>query len=635
MTRPGETDLASPPEHESSISLGSLVAGGILILLLYLGREIFIPLSLATLFCLLLSPVAGLLERHAHIGRSLSAFLVVTASVAALCVVGWLIGHQAAQLLTEFPKYRDTLVSKVRTTRESVYERVGRATQAFHNLVQETKETRTDAHPEQGSVPPAVQRDAAASRRADGSTEEPVRVEVVPQEPDLLRMATSLVGPVVHPLATLGISAILLVFFLINRKDLRDRIIQLCGSARIPVTTAALNDCSQRVLRFLVAQAFVNSLIGSVIGLGLYMMGVPNAAFWGLLTAVARFLPYIGSITATLLPFLFSFAFFDDWQRPLMVLAWYAIVELLSANILEPLLYGARTGVSPTAILLAFFFWTWLWGPYGLFLATPITVCLVIAGKHISELESLYIMFSDEQVLEPATRFYQRLLAGDSLEAAKVVSKIADESGSLLCALNQVVLPGLAQVEYDRRSQFIDADRLEFALSTAQDLLKEGAGPTSSLSPSGPESGDSLAVVTGGGLFDAYLCRTIRLFAPGLPVHDLTDRQLVSEIVDEIESLKPGTIVFAAVEPVTLRRFRHIYKKMREDGIQGRPLVVVYAASKRAARSASRLARDCGLEQSLSLVGLLSMLGQTTPVECDPHEESASTIPASVARAAG
>lgn len=611
------------------------MAGGAFILLLYLGREIFIPLALATLFCLLLSPVAGLLEKHARIGRTLSAFLVVAASGASLCVVGWLIGHQAAQLLTEFPKYRDTLVSKVRTTRESIYGRVGRASQAFQNLVQETKETRTGEHPEEGSVAHVVPRDGASSRRADGSAEEPVKVEVVPQEPDLLRMATSLVGPVVHPLATLGISAILLVFFLINRKDLRDRIIRLCGSARIPVTTAALNDCSQRVLRFLVAQAFVNSLIGSVIGLGLYMMGVPNAAFWGLLTAVARFLPYIGSFTATLLPFLFSFAFFDDWQRPLMVLAWYAIVELLSANILEPLLYGARTGVSPTAILLAFFFWTWLWGPYGLFLATPITVCLVIAGKHISELESLYIMFSDEQVLEPATRFYQRLLARDSLEAEKVVTKIADETDSFLCAIDEVVLPGLAQVEYDRRSQLIDADRLEFALATAQDLLKKSAEPTSSPAPSNSNPSNSLAVVTGGGLFDPYLSRAIRVFAPGMIVHELTDRQLVSEIVDEIEALNAPVIVFAAVEPLTLRRFRHIYKKLREDRIQGRPAVVVYAASKRASRAASTLARECGLEQSLSLVGLLSMLGKTSPMKCNAQDESVPAIAESVARAAG
>jgi hypothetical protein len=180
----------------------------------------------------------------------------------------------------------------------------------------------------------------------------------------------------------------------------------------------------------------------------------------------------------------------------------------------------------------------------------------------------------------------------------------------------------------------IDTERLEFALVTAQDLLKKSPAASGAPAPSDSDSGALVAVVTGGGLFDPYLCRAIRLFAPGMNVHELTDRQLVSEIVDEIERLNARTIVFAAVEPLTLRRFRHIYKKMREDRVQGRPLVVVYAASKRAARAASTLARDCGLEKGLSLVGLLSMLGQTNSNECASHEENDHAIVQSVVRAA-
>ena len=642
-------DLPNKTEHSFLAHLDVWVFGGLAIGLLYVGRELLIPIALATFFCLLLSPAAGYLERRAKLGRTFSVLIVVVASISIVALFGWIVGRQAGELIQEFPKYRDTIVSKVRVTRESVAGKFTRTTQALERLIQDTKvqsehvvpgsETRSQAsiHSSHSGGPTS---ETTSGRRAGPGGDEPVKVELVPQEPDMIRMIGAVLGPVVHPLATLAISSILLVFFLINRQDLRDRIIRLCGKAKISVTTAALDDCSHRVIRFLVAQAFVNCLIGTVIGCGLYFIGIPNAAFWGLLAAVARFIPYVGSITAIFLPFMLAVALFDSWQKPMLVVGWCVVIDLLSANVLEPLLYGARTGVSPTAILIAFIFWTWLWGGYGLFLATPITVCLVVAGKHIDAFESFYILFSDEPVLEPVTRFYQRLLACNEGEAAKVAAEFAVQGG-VLGALDEVVLPSLAQVEYDRHSQLIDEHRQQFALNTAGDLLTSGelALPERPTVAS-PASQRSLVLVTASGLFDGLIAKILQKLARNLHIRDLSEKNLVSELVQEIEKTGPSGVIFAAIEPASVRRFRHVYKKLREDHIALPVHVMIFSASRRTSKSALQLTRECGSQENLSLAGLLARLeGDASLADlAGPAEDGAATgiaCPPAVAHVAG
>jgi predicted PurR-regulated permease PerM len=241
--------------------------------------------------------------------------------------------------------------------------------------------------------------------------DQPVKVQVVPTGPDLAGLLGGVVGSVLRPLTVAGITVAFSIFFLAYREDLRDRLFRLCGRAHIEVTTTALSDVARSLTRYLVVQVAVNSMNGAAIAVGLLVIGVPNAALWGLMGAILRFVPFVGTWTAAILPTALSIAVFEGWTRPLLVVGWILVVDLLSVNVVEPILYGAGIGISPTAILISLVFWTWLWGGIGLFLATPISVCLAVLGKYVPQLEVLHVLLSDSPAAGPHLRLRQRLAA--------------------------------------------------------------------------------------------------------------------------------------------------------------------------------------------------------------------------------
>lgn len=609
---------SSPVRLAAKLAIGALI-----IAVLYFGRELLIPLALAMFFCFLLSPLAGFLERRARLGRAPSALLVVAASFFAIGAFGYLVGSQAAGLISDFPKYQDTFVSKVRQVNDSFTSAISSASDVLHRFGKNPPDesqnqsspsqddaalTRsaqdhsdmTESSPESAVAVPEENALAKVDRQQKDN--QPVKVELVPARHNFLTVVGMVLGPVMHPLATFGATTILLIFFLVNRDDLRDRLIRVIGQAHIHLTTTALHDCARRIMRFLTAQAFANCVIGFVTGLGLYFMGVPSAALWGLLAAFARFLPYIGALIATFLPFALSVAVFDSWQVPIMVVGWCVLVDMLSANVLEPLLYGARTGVSPTAILLAFMFWTWIWGGVGLFLATPITVCLVVLGKHIPALHGLYILMSDEQVLEPAARLYQRLLARDSVQSGQIVTQYVEQNGGIT-AVEHVILPGLAQIEADRHAGLIEADRLKFIQETARNLvdiaLPEGetnnGKPPLSLSPR-----SRIAVITNAGALDDVAAKILQRIGQrqGIPVMAFAPETLASEVMEQIHEMEPAGVIFTAIEPRNIGRLRHIFKKFEMDQVGIRVEVQIFAVTPHVARGGARFARDCSATEN-------------------------------------
>jgi hypothetical protein len=287
----------------------------------------------------------------------------------------------------------------------------------------------------------------------------PVPVEVRQPEPGALESLQSLITPLLHPLATTGIIIIFVIFILLQREDLRNRLIRLAGSHDLQRTTAALDDAASRLSRLFLIQLLLNGSFGVIIGTGLWLIGVPSAILWGILAAVLRFVPYIGAAIAAAFPLALAVAVDPTWSMLLWTLALFVVVEPIVGHVIEPMLYGHSTGLSPVAVVASATFWTGLWGPIGLVLATPLTVCLVVLGRHVDRLEFLDVMFGDRPALSPPEIFYQRMLAGDPTEASEKAEEFLKER-SLSSYYDQVALKGLQMAQADAERGALDHERL-------------------------------------------------------------------------------------------------------------------------------------------------------------------------------
>jgi len=483
----------------------TLTAALVVVVTLYFARDIFIPLALALVLSFLLTPGVRAVERL-RVGRVPAVLLVVGLSVTIIAGASWVVAVQITALAQEIPKYRHNIIEKARALRASAtpfsevsetVEQISQeirapasrpASQPAGPLAIRSQADDPPADPEAAiplsfgspalAVPPLVARNGdQADPRIPGNeivasrerSDEPVRVQVVPPGPDLADLLSGVAGSLAHSAALAGVAAVFCIFFLAYREDLRDRLIRLSGRARIQVTTSALSDVAQSLTRYLVAQVVVNAINGVAVAVGLFMIGVPNAALWGLLSAVLRFVPFVGTWIAAVLPITLSIAVFEGWARPLLVAGWILVVDMISLNVLEPLLYGARTGTSATALVIFAVFCTWLWGGIGLFLATPITVCLVVLGKYIPQLEVLYVLLSDRPALEPHLRLYQRLVARDRDEAIRIVQRAARSMGPEAIE-NKLLRPVLAEIGADHRAGVLDRARQAFARETVAEL---------------------------------------------------------------------------------------------------------------------------------------------------------------------
>lgn len=606
---------------EQPVLRGAIVlACGLLALaVLSLGRDVFIPLALAALLCFLLAPAVRALERL-RLGRVVSVFVIVLACVGVVGAFGWLVASQVAQLGDDFQTYRHNILAKVRVLDSSVRGSAGRLRETFDTLstARDAPETQPASFPASAALaadavePPHAS--AAAGETRPSPAAEPVRVEVVTPRDNLIAMVGWILGTVVHPLATAGVTALFVVFFLIYREDLRDRVIRVCGKARISVTTAALADTAQRVTRFIAAQVLANGMIGLAIGLGLFAMGIPNAALWGLIAGVFRFVPYVGAFIAALFPVAQAVAISDGWLLPTLVLTWIVFVDVLSANLVEPWLYGSQTGASPTAIVFSFVLWGWLWGGIGLILATPITVCLVVLGKHIPAFEIFHVLLGDEPVLEPKARFYQRLLATHAKEAIEVARDFAAEN-SMLVACEQVVLPALAQLEDDRRAGVLDSARVEFAQQTVRELLADPQSPAAE-EPDPPDASEPndakplILVVLDRGSFDESVPLMLMRVVEPAPwrLHVLSNDSMSTDVVEQVRALRPSAVVLAAIESRDSSRIRHICARLSGDGWSKPVHIALFGLRHRDLAIRSRMGRAGAAEVHLTLSSLVDAL---------------------------
>jgi predicted PurR-regulated permease PerM len=438
---------------EELIALQSAVATAILaviiILTLYFGREIIIPIALAILLSFVLAPLVGLLQRI-RVPRGLAVVSVVVIAFALIFAMGSLLASQLTQLAGDLPRYQLTITEKIQSFR---------STTAGRGTLERASGMLKDLSKELDKPKDAVSALGAGTSSKSTAPLTPVPVEVRQPDPGALESLQSLISPLLHPLATTGIIVIFVIFILLQREDLRNRLIRLAGSHDLQRTTAALDDAAARLSRLFLIQLLLNGTFGIIVGVGLRLIGVPSAILWGILAAVLRFVPYIGAAIAAAFPLVLAVAVDPTWTMLLWTLGLFLIVEPVLGHVIEPMIYGHSTGLSPVAVVASATFWTALWGPIGLVLATPLTVCLVVLGRHVERLEFLDVMFGDRPALSPPEIFYQRMLAGDPTEASEKAEEFLKER-SLGSYYDEVALKGLQLAQADAERGALDHQRL-------------------------------------------------------------------------------------------------------------------------------------------------------------------------------
>ena len=439
--------------HNSS----SLVTIFIIVASLYFAQEVIIPFALAVLLTFLLTPATVRLRKWG-IPRVPGVIIVVLSTAIVTGAVGWIVSLQLLDLANQLPQFQQNIHEKMQSANLPQGGLLSRANDFLSEVSEEF--TPEAAAPE----------DEAAGQTPTGTVDAPIYTRTAEQATSSIDAMKTMLGSLLGPVATAGIVLVFVVFMLIQREDLRDRLIRMMGPGQLNVTTQALDDAGHRVSRYLLMQLIVNATYGIPFGVGLYFIGVPSPLLWGILATLLRFIPYVGPWIAAAAPLSLAFAVDPGWNMLIMAVILFLTLELISNNIIEPLLYGASTGISVVALLLAALFWTWLWGPMGLLLSTPLTVCLVVLGKYMPQLEFLSIMLGDQPVLSPEARFYQRLLAMDQDEAMELAEKFLEDH-SLVELYDTVIIPALHLAEQDRHRGDLDEFRQKFIYQAMSDIV--------------------------------------------------------------------------------------------------------------------------------------------------------------------
>jgi predicted PurR-regulated permease PerM len=413
--------------------------------ILYTGKGVLVPMALGIVFAFILTPLVRVFDRM-RLPRFAGVALTMLVALGAVGGIGYVVVDQFAELSTEISQYTSSMRRKVGQLRlgndaalRQFTRTMDRVTEQFYNDPDERKA-------------------------------EPVRV--VPERVSPMVRLREATGAVFEPLASAFIVFVLVTFLLGQREDLRDRFIRLIGAGNVTMTTRLMNEAAYRVSQFLLWQTLINIAFGTCIALGLYWIGVPYAALWGGITAVLRFVPYVGSVLSALMPATLAFAISPGWAEAFQTLALFLMLDAVTAYFVEPVVFGYRTGVSSFALLVSALFWIWVWGPVGLLLATPLTVCIAVLGRHVRSLRFLAVIFADEPALMPHVRFYQRLLAKDEDEAGALVNRKLQESGPV-DVIDQVLMPTVTLVQQHRDQNEITEDDETFVLDVVAETLQQ------------------------------------------------------------------------------------------------------------------------------------------------------------------
>ena len=549
----------------------------LIVTVVYLAKPVLVPLSLAVLLSFILTPLVTLTQRWVR-GRVPAVLIVVFTGLVVGASVAWVVGVEVGKLAQELPTDDGEVRRKIQSLQSH-----GGGLSRLYNMVQNI-----------GGAPPAATQPATGSGAGAKPPDDPLAAvarspleATLPAKPTTTQPTVTAsagespvgklvdyAGDVLAPVADAVLVLILVIYLLIRREDMRNRMIGLLGHTRLAGTTRVTVETAARVSKLLLAQLCVNASFGFVFAIVLLVLGVPYAFLWGFVTAVLRFIPYIGTWLAATAPLVLSFAMAPGWAQPIGVLVCFVVLDTVTANVVEPLLFGHSAGVSPVALLVAAVFWTWIWGPVGLVLSTPITICLVVLGQHVPKLRVLWLLLGDRPPLPPAVAVYQRLLAGDKAEAQAVVAEQVAKAGADP-TYDDVLLPALRTARREREAQRLTPADETFILDAAGqiiDALGDRAGTHQAQTHQAHAPGDAAA----GGRRPSVLAITSHHRAEELTLHMLaqalrgtgcdvdvvSSRSLPSEVELRIERDRPDLVFIAVMPPGGLVQARYLCRRL-------------------------------------------------------------------------
>ena len=587
-----------------------IFAGSVLIVVvLYWAQAVLIPVALSLLLAFVLNAPATWLQRW--IGRPAAVGVVVLFTLLALLVVSWTLAQQVGSLAEELPKYRQNIRTKVADIR-GVSE--SKSLEQVQNTIEDIKEEMSKGTPQ------------ARQSRPQGQP-----VVVTPVQPDSTWLGLPpWTTPLFGVMGTAALVIILVSFILMEYRDLRDRVIAVIGHGYVANTTKAFDEAASRLSRYLLMQLLINVTYGALVAAGLWMIGVPYPLLWGVMGALLRFVPYVGPWMAAGVPTLLSLAVFTGWTQPLWTIALFAALELFTNLVLETLLYADAAGVSQVALLVAIAFWTWLWGPIGLLMATPLTVCVVVLGKHVPGLWFLSMLVADVPALSADSAYYQRLLAGDLAEALELVEEFL-KGHSRSEAYDALLLPALTFAERDRQEGRIsEEEELGVAEATRELLAQVPNLPEPSAAA---DAGESAPVDSGTAVSapvpplrvlgypiestgDEMALEMLAQLLGSAPVElrILSSRTLVAEMISTLESEQYNVLVLADLPPSSASKTRYIVKRLAQVRPDLKILVGRWSAAEVAPDTRTSLVVAGATHVSSTLVGTVAQLRETAPI---------------------
>ena len=521
--------------------LQRLLAVVLVVACLYWAQIVLMPIALAVLITFLLSPLVTALQRR-RVPRVVAVLVVVVLALTAVAGVGVVLVTQAVSLSEELPKYQSNIKQKIADIRL-----LGRST-GFARVTETVQTAVGEAERE------------AARGRASAKSPQPTPVVIVWDDTNPLRNLAQLVTPWLEPLGRAGLVVLLVPFMLLAREEMRNRLLRLIGFGRLALTTRAMDEAGERVTSYLLQQSFVNTSFGTLAACGLYLIGVPYAVLFGFLAGALRFVPYVGIWIGASMPAAVAMAVFPGWRHVLLVIGLFALLELFISGVLEVLLYARSAGVSEVGLLVAMAFWTWIWGPVGLVLATPLTVCIVVLAKSVPELEFLWVLMGNEPAVSTDIAVYQRLLADDRDDASDIVERaLAKQPRERV--YDDVLLPTLVLAGRDHRRGRIDGEEERSVVAGVREILEQLESPAE-------EAVTYDARVFGAAArseADALALRMLRdLLAPSKIALDVASPELLSaEVVRAVQAHGGDIVLISALAPGGLAPARFLCKRLR------------------------------------------------------------------------
>jgi predicted PurR-regulated permease PerM/methylmalonyl-CoA mutase cobalamin-binding subunit len=613
--------LKSSTAADALVGIWTVSLAAFIVAALYFGRELLIPLTLAALLTFLLAPLVTRLERR--IGRIAAVLMVITLILAAAGATGWVLTRQVVDLATKLPDYRQNIHTKLRSLKVPTGGR-------FAKFLETVEELKQDLPGAKGPTITQVPGKPETAVLTGPSIKPAVPVQVTEtSKANPFQLVQIIIAPLLGPVGTAALVLLLVIFMLLKREDLRSRLIRLIGKGHISATTHAMDDAGARVRRYLLLLLVVNVTYGTAVAVGLYFIGVPNAILWGACAAMLRFIPYVGPWIGAAIPMVLSLAVSPGWLMPSLTIALFVVLELLSNNLVEPWLYSSNTGVSPVALILAAVCWTWLWGPVGLVLSTPMTVCLAVMGRHIPRLSFLSVVLSNEEALTPAQDCYYRLLTVGEQDEMELVETYL-KANSLTALYDSVLIPVITAVEIDHRLELLDDGQHALVEQSLRDIVEDlGSRPPVS---SGIDADKAVAALAAGlrhrvfclparadhdELAGAMLVQLLR--EHGVEAQSASMKLGAEERIRLVAAAGVDAVCISVVAPSTVLHARYLCLKLRALLPEQRIVVGLWGATENVTDAARRV-RDAGADEVVTTLADAVVRLAALPVPRTAHE---------------